>query len=76
MEQILANSRSATFLETHINISELTDEIDFISIGQLNSVEFEGISYSTPEPSLYNTWPTLENRGAAYKFIGLWIELS
>ena len=73
---ILATSRDATFVDGFVNLTELTDEIDFFSIGQQNSVEFQSVSYGTPQPSLFNDWPTLENPFGEYKFIGIWLELA
>ena len=73
---LLAPSRDATFVDGFVNVHELSDEIEFFSIGQQNTVEFHSINYETPQPSLFSQWPTLENPFGEYKFVSLWLELS
>ena len=76
MMQIQSNANQATYVDTHINLHELVDEIDYVQVGQQDIVEFSSISFETPEPSGFSQWPTPSNRDVSYKFLGLWLELA
>ena len=61
MGQILTSARDATFVDTHVSLNELIDEIDLVQIGQQDLVEFYEIKALTPEYSGYTSWPTPGN---------------
>ena len=48
MSRIQADSSHALFIETHVELKELVDEIDFVQIGQQDLVEFFELSVELP----------------------------
>ena len=55
------------------NSHEMTDEVDYLQLGQYDQIEFSTTQIGNTEPSHYNKWPTRDNP-TIFKFNGAYVE--
>ena len=67
-------TETASWTQGFIKQNQLTDETDFLQLGQFETEEFTTIEFGRISGSQQNQWPTKESP-RKYKFNSIWLEL-
>ena len=65
----------ASYTDFFVNKYELSDEVNFLQLGQTDEIEYETITHTPSDVSKSNTWPTKDNR-VTFKLNSVLLNLS
>lgn len=74
ISKLLTSTSGSFFSQAYLKKQELTDEVDFVQLGQQALIEFTSTEFGSTEPSAFSIWPTKEDP-TVYKYNAFYLEL-